>query len=179
VVSPDPGGFHRAEALRDALEQGNGSVVELAMLGKHRKAGVVRSEAFVGEVDGRIAVIVDDMIVTGTTLVRAAEACRRRGAAAVHAMATHAVFGDRVPVSSLKGNLGHTLGACGALELAFTISMLREGWIAPTRNLEVIDPACAPLDYVRGEPRRARLERVMCNKFAFGGINTSLVLAAP
>ena len=91
VVSPDPGGFHRAEDLRDALEAG-GSSVELAMLGKHRKGGVVRSEAFVGNVEGRTCVIVDDLIVSGTTLVRAAEACRQRGAAAVHAMATHGVF---------------------------------------------------------------------------------------
>ncbi len=92
VVSPDPGGFHRAEALRDALERDRGQTVELAMLGKHRKGGVVRTEAFVGNVEGRIAVIVDDLIVTGTTLVRAADACRKRGAIAVHAMATHGVF---------------------------------------------------------------------------------------
>ncbi|HEU4730151.1 MAG TPA: ribose-phosphate pyrophosphokinase [Kofleriaceae bacterium] len=92
VVSPDPGGFHRAEALRDGLERAGEATVELAMLGKHRKGGVVRSEAFVGDVEGRTAVIIDDMIVTGTTLVRAAEACRKRGAVAVHAMATHAVF---------------------------------------------------------------------------------------
>jgi ribose-phosphate pyrophosphokinase len=93
IVSPDPGGFHRAEDLRDALERDGGGTVELAMLGKHRKGGVVRTEAFVGNVEGRIAVIVDDLIVTGTTLVRAADACRKRGAIAVHAMATHAMFG--------------------------------------------------------------------------------------
>jgi 3-oxoacyl-[acyl-carrier-protein] synthase II len=92
--------------------------------------------------------------------------------------ATHQMFGDRVPVSSLKGNLGHTLGACGAIELALSITMLREGWIACTRNLEVVDPQCAPLDYVMGEARTTKLERVICNKFAFGGINTSLVVSA-
>jgi ribose-phosphate pyrophosphokinase len=92
VVSPDPGGFHRAEALRDALENALAAPVELAMLGKHRKGGVVRTEAFVGNVEGRTAVIVDDLIVTGTTLIRAAEACRDRGAIAVHAMATHGAF---------------------------------------------------------------------------------------
>ena len=92
VVSPDPGGFHRAESLRDALESARGERVELAMLGKHRKGGVVRTEAFVGDVKGRMAVIVDDMIVTGTTLVRAAQACRERGANVVHAMATHGMF---------------------------------------------------------------------------------------
>ncbi|HSD86600.1 MAG TPA: ribose-phosphate diphosphokinase, partial [Kofleriaceae bacterium] len=92
IVSPDPGGFHRAEALRDALEHATGTTVELAMLGKHRKGGVVRTEAFVGNVEGRAAVIVDDLIVSGTTLIRAADACRKRGAASVHAMATHGAF---------------------------------------------------------------------------------------
>jgi len=85
-------------------------------------------------------------------------------------------FGDRVPVSSLKGHMGHTLGACGSIETAFVIAMLREGWIAPTRNLEVVGDNCAPLDYVMRESRAAKLQYVMCNKFAFGGINTSLVL---
>jgi ribose-phosphate pyrophosphokinase len=94
VVSPDPGGFHRADALRDMLETATSLPVELAMCGKHRKGGTVRSDGFVGNVDGRIAVIVDDMIVTGTTLARAAEACRLRGASSVHAMATHAMFSE-------------------------------------------------------------------------------------
>jgi 3-oxoacyl-[acyl-carrier-protein] synthase II len=92
--------------------------------------------------------------------------------------ATHQLFGERVPVSSLKGHMGHTLGACGSLEIAFSIAMMREGWIAPTRNLEVVDPQCAPLDYVIGESRSAKLSRVICNKFAFGGINTSLIVEA-
>ncbi|MEO8551414.1 MAG: beta-ketoacyl-ACP synthase, partial [Kofleriaceae bacterium] len=90
--------------------------------------------------------------------------------------ATFEVFGDRVPVSSLKGNIGHTLGACGGIETAFAIAMLREGWIAATRNLEVVAEQCAPLDYVMGAARERRLERVIVNKFAFGGINTSMVL---
>jgi 3-oxoacyl-[acyl-carrier-protein] synthase II len=89
--------------------------------------------------------------------------------------ATAGLFGDRVPVSSLKGHMGHTLGACGAIEAALTIAMLREGFIAPTRNLHEVDPKCAPLDYVR-EPRERSMGVVMSNKFAFGGINTSLLL---
>ena len=51
-------------------------------------------------------------------------------------------------MSSLKGHLGHTLGACGAIEAWITIQMLREGWVAPTLNLENVDPRCAELDYV-------------------------------
>lgn len=89
--------------------------------------------------------------------------------------ATHAVFGERTPVSSLKGHIGHTLGASGALEAWLSIEMLREGWFAPTLNLDAVDERCAPLDYLRGEPRRLRVECVMSNNFAFGGINTSLV----
>jgi 3-oxoacyl-[acyl-carrier-protein] synthase II len=92
--------------------------------------------------------------------------------------ATHSLFGDRVPVSSLKGHLGHTLGACGAIEAVLTVRMLQGGWIAATRNLDRVDPECAPLDYVIGAAREARLRTVMCNKFAFGGINTSLLFAA-
>jgi len=91
--------------------------------------------------------------------------------------ATYAVFGDRAPVSSLKGHFGHTLGACGAIEIAVAIAMLRDGWIAATRNLETVGEGCAPLDYVIGEARPAALRRILCNKFAFGGINTSLVIA--
>jgi len=89
--------------------------------------------------------------------------------------ATHAVLGARVPVSSLKGHFGHTLGACGALEAWCTIGMLREGWLGPTLNLERPDPRCAPLDHVMGAPRETRVELAMSNNFAFGGIDTSLV----
>ncbi len=89
--------------------------------------------------------------------------------------ATHRVFGSAVPVSTFKGALGHTLGACGALEAWMTIAMLREAWLAPTLNLDAVDPACASLDYVRGECRPARVDIAMSNNFAFGGVNTSLV----
>jgi len=89
--------------------------------------------------------------------------------------ATHAVFGSRMPISSLKSYMGHTLGACGALEAWFSIQMMREGWFAPTLNLVDVDPACGELDYIRGEGRRLDCEYVMSNNFAFGGINTSLI----
>ena len=90
-------------------------------------------------------------------------------------LATHRVFGARVPISSLKSYLGHTLGAGGALEAWMTVMMLREDWFAPTLNLEDPDPRCAPLDYLRGEPRPLRVQHVMSNNFAFGGVNTSLI----
>jgi 3-oxoacyl-[acyl-carrier-protein] synthase II len=89
--------------------------------------------------------------------------------------ATHSVFGERMPISSLKSYMGHTLGACGALEAWMTIEMQREQWVCPTANLETVDPKCGRLDYVKGEGRKIDTEYVMTNNFAFGGINTSLI----
>ena len=89
--------------------------------------------------------------------------------------ATHAVFGSATPISSLKSYMGHTLGACGALEAWISIEMMREGWFAPTINLDQVDAQCAPLDYIAGSGRELHCEYVMSNNFAFGGINTSLI----
>ena len=90
--------------------------------------------------------------------------------------ATMNVFGPKTPISSTKGHTGHTLGACGAIEVAFGVTMIRDSYIPHTRNLERPDPECAPLSYLRGEPRRMKLDVLISNNFAFGGINTSLIL---
>ncbi len=89
-------------------------------------------------------------------------------------LATAEVFGRPVPISSLKSYLGHTLGACGAIEAWLGIEMLRRDWYAPTVNLAHIDPRCGELDYLQ-TPRAMQQEFQMSNNFAFGGINTSLV----
>jgi len=89
--------------------------------------------------------------------------------------ATFQVFGGKVPVSSLKGFVGHTLGACGAIEAAWCLGALRDGFLPAGKNLDEVDPECAPLDYVR--ECRDTTERVfVSNNFAFGGINTSMVI---
>ncbi|MGF1465293.1 MAG: beta-ketoacyl-ACP synthase [Sandaracinaceae bacterium] len=93
-------------------------------------------------------------------------------------LATRAAFGRAVPVASLKGYVGHTLGACGAIEAAWCFAMIGRGFLAATLNLERVDPRCGDLDYVR-EQREVRPRLVMSNNFAFGGINTSLVLGPP
>jgi 3-oxoacyl-[acyl-carrier-protein] synthase II len=92
--------------------------------------------------------------------------------------ATHDVMGGNVPISSMKSYVGHTLGACGALESWWAIEMMRGGWFAPTINLETPDAECAALDYITGEGREIRASYVMNNNFAFGGINTSLIFKA-
>ena len=89
--------------------------------------------------------------------------------------ATAAVFGMNTPISSLKSFTGHTLGACGALEAWAAINMMNENWFHATANLEQIDPACAPLDYIKNEIRPLNCDYIMSNNFAFGGINTSLI----
>ena len=90
--------------------------------------------------------------------------------------ATQAVFGSRVAISSLKSYMGHTLGACGALEAWMTAQMMSEAWFSPTLNLKQVDPRCGELDYLMGEGKCIDTEYVMTNNFAFGGINTSLIL---
>ena len=89
--------------------------------------------------------------------------------------ATARLFGAHTPISSLKSYMGHTLGACGALEAWISIQMMREGWFAPTINLQQVDSLCAPLDYIMQEGRSLQTDYVMSNNFAFGGINTSLI----
>jgi 3-oxoacyl-[acyl-carrier-protein] synthase II len=88
--------------------------------------------------------------------------------------ATAERFNRRVPISSLKSYMGHTLGACGAIEAWICVHLLNEGWLPPTINLEEVDPRCAPLDYLT-DVRETPLELIMSNNFAFGGINTSLI----
>lgn len=90
--------------------------------------------------------------------------------------ATAQVIGDRTPISSMKSYLGHSLGACGAIEAWWAIEMMNRQCFAPTLNLEHPDPACAELDHIMGSARNIDTEYVISNNFAFGGINTAIVL---
>ncbi|OGA25175.1 MAG: ribose-phosphate pyrophosphokinase [Betaproteobacteria bacterium RIFCSPLOWO2_02_FULL_67_26] len=92
VVSPDVGGVKRAERFREALSRRLGREAGSAFLEKYRSAGVVSGAAVVGDIEGRTAIIVDDLISTGGTIARAVAACRSRGARAVYAAATHGIF---------------------------------------------------------------------------------------
>ncbi|MCD6526735.1 MAG: beta-ketoacyl-[acyl-carrier-protein] synthase family protein [Desulfuromonas sp.] len=85
------------------------------------------------------------------------------------------VFDHRVAVSSLKGHLGHTMAASGALETISTVDMLRRGRLVPTLHLQNVDPRCADLNYVRARSDQP-LTFALKNNFALGGVNTSLVL---
>jgi 3-oxoacyl-[acyl-carrier-protein] synthase-1 len=72
---------------------------------------------------------------------------------------------------------GHPLGAAGALETIFCIGMLEHDFIAPSINIEKLDPEFAGLPVVTA-PRSMRLDTVLSNSFGFGGTNASLLLKA-
>ncbi|OGU12162.1 MAG: 3-oxoacyl-ACP synthase [Geobacteraceae bacterium GWC2_58_44] len=85
------------------------------------------------------------------------------------------LFGSTVPVSSLKGHLGHAMAASGTLELAACVEMIRQGLLIPTLNLEHVDPLCAGVAHVQGITRRP-VDTVLKNNFALGGVNSSIIL---
>lgn len=105
VVAPDAGGIKRAEDFRRRLHAVLARPVGDAFAEKYRSGGIVSGESFVGDVDGKVAIIIDDLISGGTTIARAASACRRAGAARIYAAASHAVF---------SATAGMTLGASEA-----------------------------------------------------------------
>lgn len=92
VVSPDLGGAKRAELFREALETAIGKPVGKGFAEKHRSSGVVSGDMFVGEVEGATALVIDDLISSGGTLLRAAHAARKAGASKVIALVTHGLF---------------------------------------------------------------------------------------
>jgi ribose-phosphate pyrophosphokinase len=147
VVSPDPGGVKRAELFREALESDIGKPVGKAFADKHRSAGVVTGDLFVGDAAGATAVVIDDLISTGGTLQRAARAARKAGARRVIALVTHGLFmpgaaeaiadpaidrlvvTDTVPPFRLDANAPrHKIDTVGATPLlAAAIRRLHEG----------------------------------------------------
>src|SRR5690606_2994758 len=92
VLSPDAGGMKRASRFAEALAKRMDVPVELALMEKQRSEGLVRGQAFGGDVDDAFVIVIDDLISTGTTIARAARAAVERGAVSVHAAATHGVF---------------------------------------------------------------------------------------
>jgi len=92
VVSPDPGGTKRADIFHEALQATLRRPVGKGLADKRRSGGVVSGDLFVGDVEGATALVIDDLMSTGGTLVRAARAARKAGAKRVLALVTHGLF---------------------------------------------------------------------------------------
>jgi 3-oxoacyl-[acyl-carrier-protein] synthase II len=93
-------------------------------------------------------------------------------------MAIKRVFGDkaaRIPVSSSKSMIGHTIAAAGAIETAITVLSIRNAVLTPTINYDVPDPDL-DLDYVPNKSRPHKINVAISNSFAFGGHNATVVL---
>lgn len=94
VFSPDGGGVKRAQLLKETYEAETGEAAGFGFMEKRRSGGVVSGDLFAGDVKGSAVFIVDDMISTGGTMLRAAKACRANGARRVYALAAHGLFGE-------------------------------------------------------------------------------------
>ncbi|OPY09763.1 MAG: 3-oxoacyl-(acyl-carrier-protein) synthase 1 [Syntrophus sp. PtaB.Bin001] len=93
----------------------------------------------------------------------------------IEAQAIAAVYGDRPRVTALKSYMGHTMATCGVIETLLTIYMMEENLIAPTLNLKKIDERCAMIRHVT-DLQEGRISTAAIQNFAFGGVNTSLIL---
>jgi ribose-phosphate pyrophosphokinase len=134
VVSPDVGGIKRAKQFREVLEQNTGNPVTSAFMEKKRSAGVVSGEAVAGDVEGKVAVIIDDMIVSGGTIARTVRACHERGASGIFAAASHGLF---------TGDADETLAVPALEQVVVTNSVppFRLPAGAVREKLEVLDAA--------------------------------------
>jgi 3-oxoacyl-[acyl-carrier-protein] synthase II len=182
---------------RDGLIVGEGAC---SLILEERSHAVVRGARIIAEVVG-FGTNSDGVHITAPTAetMRAAVALSLRDAGLepeqigfVHAHATGTLLGDiaeaaaiepilknQTPVSAMKSYFGHTLGACGALEAAMTVRMMREGVFLPIANLSEPAPECVGLDLIKEKARSFSCEFVMSNNFAFGGVNTSLIFKQP
>jgi ribose-phosphate pyrophosphokinase len=142
VASPDPGGIKRAQLFREHLESLLKGPLESAFLEKRRSAGVVSGEQVVGEVGGRRVLLIDDLISSGETMMRAAKACRERGASEVYAFAAHGLF---------VGEAGRVM-ADASLTKSFVSDSVPPFRLAPDvlrRHVEVVEAAPLFADTLR------------------------------
>jgi len=111
VASPDLGGAKRAQLFGEMLKQAHGAPVRLAYMEKQRLDGGVAGTQFAGDVKGAHVLVIDDMISTGATLIRAIDVCRQHGARRIHAFATHGLF---------SGDAGKRLMTAGVEKIIVT-----------------------------------------------------------
>ncbi len=182
------------DAQRDGIVVGEGAGI---LVLEEREHAIARGATIIGEVLGyggasdavNMAHPAPDGMVTAIRLALAdagveaeqidfvsAHATGTPIGDAAEAEALHRVFGSAVPVHSIKGHLGHTMGACGSLEAITCLLAMARGVVPPTLNLD--DADVAPI-LLPTTPMERPLRRALSTNFAFGGVNTAVVLSAP
>ena len=86
------------------------------------------------------------------------------------------MLGKRPYVSSTKSMTGHEQGACGSNEVLYTLLMMRDQFVAPSINVDELDPQCAGINLVTNRAIEAKIDVAASNAFGFGGVNTCIVL---
>jgi len=186
------------DARRDGLAVGEGAAMLVVESAAHARArGAARDVEIAGAALSGDAVHMTAPARDGAGAARAMRAALREAGIApqqvdyVSAHGTGTVYNDamemaalasvfgevapRLPVNSIKGAIGHTLGAAGSFEAILCARVLREGVIPPTAGCEQLDPACA-LDVVRGAPRRQPVRIALSTSSAFAGNNAAIVM---
>ncbi|HEX5793479.1 MAG TPA: beta-ketoacyl-ACP synthase [Rheinheimera sp.] len=163
------------EELEHALARGATIYAEVVGFGTNSD-GVHVTQPTDRTMETAMRLALDDAAIAASDIgyINAHGTATERGDIA-ESQATARIFAGAAPISSLKSYLGHTLGACGAIESWASINMMQDDWFAPTLNLTQPDSACGELDYIMYHGRNLRTDYVMSNNFAFGGINTSLI----
>jgi 3-oxoacyl-(acyl-carrier-protein) synthase len=168
------------EEWEHALARGARIHAELRGVGATNDAHSIVEPDLAGEVEAMRMALDDAGAAPGEIGYVNAHGTGTRANDANESRALKAVLGEaarRTPVSSIKGHLGHALGAAGAIEVAVTSLALARRRLPPTLHFTAGDPDC-DLDYVAGAPREAAATLALTNSFGFGGQNSALVLAA-
>jgi 3-oxoacyl-[acyl-carrier-protein] synthase II len=175
VVCAEGSGILLLESLDAALARGATILAEIAGFATTSdSASIANPNSAALETCMRAALADAAMAAEDIDYVNAHATATQQGDIA-EGQAISRIFGEKVPVSGLKGHLGHTMAASGSLELVATVQMLRGGFLIPTLNLDDPDPACGPLRHVR-QVEGARLRAAVKNNFALGGVNSSIVV---
>ncbi len=176
LVCGEGAGMLVVEELEHALSRGAGILAEIKGYATNCTGSEISQSDSSSIVRCMQAALADAGIAPGDVDYLSAHATSTVAGDREEAAAIREVFGERVPVSSLKGALGHTLGASGAIETSAVIEMMRRGEILPTANLENVAEDCRGI-WLPEKTVKKDVKTVLKNCIAFGGVNASLVLA--
>jgi 3-oxoacyl-[acyl-carrier-protein] synthase II len=175
VVCSEGAGVLLLESLESAKRRGAEILAEVAGFASMCDTGSIAGPAAEPIVACMRAALEDANAAPGDVAYINAHATGTELGDIAESRAIAALFGASAPVSSLKGHLGHTMAASGALESIASVLMVRHKMLLPTRNLDSPDERCSGLDLFQ-KPVEAAGTLVVKNSFALGGINCTLVL---